>query len=263
MKKPLLIVLFLMFFCIPHAQAVYTIDGNVNDWGVILNSASKTKGYLDTHTPTGGNDIDYITEDNADKNSGTVLVGPGYSTGNRYDAEAIYFDNDYFNAYLAVITGLPSTETLYPAGDIFIDTGKYQNPSSPFYNPNKYQYAIDILNSKLYSLDSWINVSVHDYSVSNPWRAGNNKTFIDNINFIYGPERNTHYVLEASIPLADLGLANNIEGQEDVWLHWTMKCGNDYLNLHGDAHAAPEPRTIALLMTGLGLGFNKLRRRYV
>jgi len=42
----------------------YTIDGNVDDWGINLSSAT-SKGYLDTNLPSGGLDIDCVTEDNA------------------------------------------------------------------------------------------------------------------------------------------------------------------------------------------------------
>ena len=38
---------------------------------------------------------------------------------------------------------------------------------------------------------------------------------------------------------------------QDVWIHWTMKCGNDYLNLHGDVNAVPEPSSLSLLAGGL------------
>ncbi|CAD7772621.1 MAG: hypothetical protein KIIPBIDF_00374 [Candidatus Methanoperedenaceae archaeon GB50] len=83
----------------------YVIDGKVSDWGIDLFAAS-SKGYLNSHLPSGGLDIDYITEDNAYNGGGWQYVGPGYTYQNYFDAEAIYFDNDQDYAYIAIIQGL-------------------------------------------------------------------------------------------------------------------------------------------------------------
>ncbi len=233
----------------------YIVDGLVNDWGVSLTAAgAQYRNYLDTHLPSSPT-ADHVTEDNVDYRDGTVFVGPGWSVHNIYDAEALYMDNDLSNLYLALITGLPKSEVTYPSGDLFIDTGKYQDPTSPFYNPKKYQYGIDIATSKLYSVDSWQDV-VH-FADANPWRIGASKTFIADVPFFYSGEQNTHYVLEAGVPLNLLGLKD----KDAVYLHWTMKCGNDTLNLHGDVNAVPEPATMALF--GTGLAGMLLRRRKV
>lgn len=252
--KKVLLVLFFLFIQVPLAQAFYVIDGNIDDWGVALNVASQQEGYLDTHTPTGGNDIDFVTEDNADKNSGFSYVGPGWSQGNLYDAEAIYFDNDLIYGYLAIVSGLPKSEVTFPSGDIFLDTGKYQDPSSAFFNTQRYAYGIDISNSKLYAVNSWKKVLYPQHNASNPWKIGNNRTFLSDVEFSYSALQNTHSVLEARFLLSSLNL-----GQDNVWLHWTMKCGNDSLNLKGDTNVIPEPMSLALLGSGLmgGLVFRR------
>jgi len=262
MKKIILMISLIFFIPVPLAHSFYTIDGKVNDWGIQLNAASKYKYYLDNNTPTGGLDIDYATEDNTDKYSGTFNVGPGWSGGNAYDAEAMYFDNDMDYAYIAIITGLPQFGATYPAGDIFIDTGKYQDPASPFYNLTKYGFGIDIDTSKLYAVNSWQNVVFPSHAISNPWIIGNNKVYLADVDLVYSTIQNTHYVLETRVPLTFLGLSANPGDPEfDVWTHWTMQCGNDYLNLHGDVNPIPEPASLTLFTTGLLMGLGFLRSR--
>ena len=68
--------------------------------------AASSKGYLNSHLPSGGLDIDYITEDNAYNGGGWQYVEPGWTYQNYFDAEAIYFDNDQDYAYIAIIQGL-------------------------------------------------------------------------------------------------------------------------------------------------------------
>ena len=110
MKKIIQILItaaFVLFFGIFEVSMGYVIDGKVSDWGIDLFAAgASSKGYLDTHLPSGGLDIDYITEDNAYNGSGWQYVGPGYTYQNYFDAEAIYFDNDQYYAYIAIIQGL-------------------------------------------------------------------------------------------------------------------------------------------------------------
>lgn len=248
----MLLALTLLILPVSSAHG-YVIDGDVSDWNVLLNvPAAQTKGYLDTHTPSGGQDIDFVTEDNADKNSGTFFVGPGYTTGNRYDAEAMYFDNDASRAYLAIITGVSPAETEFPAGDIFIDIGKYQDPLSLLYDPKKYEFAIHIETSQLYRVGDWENVLYLEHAASNPWTIGDDDSknaLLGDVEFVFGGPVNTHYTLESSFDLSLLGLS--AKENHDVWLHWTMYCGNDTLNLHADINAVPEPGTLAMLSTGL------------
>jgi len=269
----MLVVLFALTAQPAAAQTLYNVtDGNIADWGVTFTADGWKKGYLDTTLPSGGNDIDKVTEDTADKNSpSNTLVDPGYTKGNTYDAEAMYFDNDRNYGYIAIATGLSPNEHDYPAGDIFLDTGLYQNSGVSAHN-KLYEYVIDISESKLYRLkhttshSAWINTT--SYSAGNPWQGTNEsskRTYISDVVMRYSPTAiQTHYFLETRFSLDSIGLdADEDDVTRDLWLHWTMKCGNDVLNLKADVNQfhTPEPTSLALLMTGLGLGFKRFRRK--
>ncbi|HSV44123.1 MAG TPA: PEP-CTERM sorting domain-containing protein [Candidatus Bathyarchaeia archaeon] len=264
MKKILCLMIVCLICSVAKAHAGYVIDGSILDWGVDLSlSGSDLKGFLDTNLP-GKSSVDVVTEDNTDKNGvGYVFVGPGYSTKNTYDAEAMYFDNDDTYAYLAIVSGLERSEGTYPAGDIFIAT-----TADPF-STNKYEYAINVFTGDVYLVGTTAaavqNVSYTQHSEANPWRLSRTNTGavssantwvgkLDSDEFVYGSLYKTHTVIEARIPLAWINADN------DVWAHWTMKCGNDYLNLHGTVTTTPEPATVMLLGSGL-LGLAGLRRR--
>jgi|GEM_PF-5645670 len=124
----------------------YTADGDISDWGVNISDNTYTAdgvhfgpssvGYFDAHTPTTTNF--YRTEDNAagydhllDGNlTSTWYVGPAYSTYNRVDGEAMYFNYDATNIYVAVVTGASPFANREDIGDLFLDTGKYQTSTS-------------------------------------------------------------------------------------------------------------------------------------
>lgn len=258
------LLIAVLFFLNARAGNAYIIDGYVDDWGIDLTaiSASNT-GYLDVNTPASGLDVDFITEDNTAYSSGWRWVGPGWSYKNYYDAEALYFDNDKDTAYIAIITGLAKecpqinqAERFYP-GDIGLDLN----------NDGIYEYGLDVREydvlrqkAKLYK-----NLTAADWKpvvcfpAANPWEIKSGLTF-DWVNFVYSGEQRTHYVLEAGIPLATLGLDGKTK--KELKVHWTMQCGNDVLNLNADINpVAPEPGTLMLFGTGIfGLLAATLRR---
>ncbi len=254
----LMLVLFLVEADLGYG---YSINGNLDDWGITLSSTATNINYFDTNLPSGGLDIDVITEDNADNSSGYQYVGPGYTYGGNYfDVEAIYFDNDQTYAYIAIVQGLPIGGGTAPnspwflPGDIAIDI--------PGGTP--YEYGIDISDGNLYSVTAWDNVYYSQHSISNPWQI-NTGINPSTINFVYSGEQYTHYVLEAAIPLSSLGLsANPGDPVSLLSIHWTQECGNDYLTLNADVNPVPEPSTLLLLGAGLvGIGLLSLRKRVI
>ncbi|HEC98869.1 MAG TPA: hypothetical protein ENN18_00575 [Proteobacteria bacterium] len=103
--RDILVLSALMIFTLAFRTGTgygYTIDGQVDDWGVDLYaSGAVEKSYLDTELPSGGLNIDVVTEDNASSNVyGWVYVGPGSSYGGKVKVNGEY---KYMNSnYLAL-----------------------------------------------------------------------------------------------------------------------------------------------------------------
>ncbi|MGB0721986.1 MAG: hypothetical protein ACPGU7_06270 [Gammaproteobacteria bacterium] len=236
------------------SAAAFTIDGDLSDWlGGNSNNSSDW-------TPLGS--ISNIVWTEEDQTSAQQPNGGQY-----YDAEALYLAWDNTNLYYAVVTGLPETESTLPAGDIAFDFG----------DDGSWEYGIEVMDNQgnvkggLYDVSSW-DAPTH-FPANGPWSIGSG-TLMDTGSIVYenstavtglGGKGGTHYVIEGSIALS------NFSGHfgESFNVHWTMKCGNDLIELDpaitfpGTSTGVSAPATsllFGLAMLGMIPGYRRLRR---
>lgn len=221
------------------AAQAFTIDGNLDDWGVNPGTGD--------WTPDSG--IIGVDED-----STGWYVGPGVG-GQQFDAEAMYavYNAGEGNLYIAVVTGTPPGGaeyggTNYPAGDIVIDFGdgnvfgvETTNGANPaiMENPD-WTIPTDFVESGPSNMiDGTGTDTGHQAELA--------------YNLAYEGD-DDHYVIELSIPVDAFG---------GLWgspfsVQWTMECGNDKIALEFPS-PVPEPATSLLL--GIGIAAIAASRR--
>lgn len=194
--------------------------------------------------------------------------------GQKYDVEEIFYMYDDLDPnalsggklYIGLVTGFPPqgvpTDNLY-AGDMFLDFGNTGGADVAVAVSTR---ASDLpVYGHVFQTDG-VNDIEHTttFAAGDPYRALRTNTDVTG-SFSpavawgqYGP----HYFLEICLNV-DAGLEDILTNpQGGLGLHWTMQCGNDYIDVHDDEPfvPVPEPSTFALL--GMGTLGVALRRKF-
>lgn len=229
-----------------HAQA-YVIDGNFTDWGI------QQTGNASDWKPNSS--VKAWTQE--DQTGGAnAYLNPGYG-GQKYDAEAIYVDWDSSNVYVGLFTGLPpgtkNANGNYAPGDFAFDFG----------DDGSYEFGLVTTGTAgktiggLYKQVNW-GKGLWD-NVTPTAVLGGTLAGVGNLMFPASGYKNigtykndTHYFIEASIPISAFGAFWGPNGpNEKFYLQWTMYCGNDVIGLDPPAQV-PEPASGLLVALGLG-----------
>ncbi len=260
-NKNKILVLALSVFLLSAYASAYTIDGNLNDWGVTPFS----DWIPDTET------VDWIVEDNIDPDcvngpdywpsnwrgidcedwsgytdTGTHIKGSGSSSspydepvfseyggiyeqpagGEHYDIEAMYFDDDSHKAYFAIVTSMP------PGGISDCDPGDL---ALDLDNDGDYEYGIILTGSgkgKICHNPTWSDPT--DFPSSEPLRITScddhtgDATVAYTDDYVSDDNGVNNWVIEIAAPKTALGTPTYHQISN---LHATITCGNDVIEL--------------------------------
>lgn len=243
MKKRTAIILAVLGSALTNVGfAEYTIDGSLSDWGVTPFS----------HWAPNGSAVYTETDDI------NLYNAAGYD--NSYDLQAMYFDSDAHNFYLAVASSFPIGTSL--CGDLGIDLNHGMTVSPHGVVTTGLEYAM-LLGSpglgQVWHDPVWSLTTLHQWLdgwQGSPYQASGGTLVGSALLAIQAVPGVDTYILEASIPRSLF--PNNGGGPGDlVGLHLTMWCGNDSINLLGtipDTPTVPAPGALMLGSLGMGLG---------
>ena len=223
-----------------------------------------------------------------DGHGGDGVIGPG-GGGQQFDAEGLYYKQSGnllsigLQAGFNLITGYEYSSVNpkdYYAGDLALSFDGSVGPTG-------YEYAVDFgLLTKdyqkdlvdmsggttgtdaagFYAVSSWNNDVYSGHTVANPFAVDGGalvsslSSNLSGSGFVAGSGTlgGTSYYRTVTFDIGSLGLT----GSTTLDAHWTMSCGNDYVNGTTTLTSVPEPSTMALMfMSLMGLGFAGRRKK--
>lgn len=227
-------------------------------------------------------DTDGWTQMSQTAGYGDGIVGPG-GGGQAFDVEFLFYKFDQNTGTLSV--GLQTGFDISDGHQVYQNKSYYGGDLALSFDGDKstYEYAIDFGNltkgyygtdlgthaSGLYAVDAWNNEVYSGHGISHPFAMASgslltagNLTKGSGVNKAVGPHDGTagtnkvSYFNTFSFNIGALGLSTSTLNLD---AHWTMSCGNDFLDATADI-TVPEPGSIALLGLGL-IGLVACRRR--
>ena len=237
------VILALVLIAVTGSKSwAYTIDGRVNDWGVVP--------FYDW-TPNSGN-IDWTQQD--DYTTPPVFV----PLTEDWDIEAMYFDNDDRFIYFSIVT---SRDQTYGLGDLAIDLD----------GDHDWDWGVD-LTSGYYAADGQLSqrglYSVTDWKTEHGWEyntpmqieqgtlVGSADVVQRNLGWVEpGTWWGYTYIIEGRIDIAQLGLTS-LCGLPVEMIYAKVSCLRDWIKVTGDCDGncgseVPEPSTVLLLGSAL------------
>ena len=236
------VILLLLGLFSTGSWASYSIDADLSDWGV---------------DPF----VDWVPDGSADyEETDNVNFYNAHSYYEKFDFEALYFDDDMENFYIAVVSSYPLSPDIRE-GDLGIDLNNDITISTHGI-VSGLEYAVQIHTGDVLENPDWSDTTGSvwpDGRQGSPHQASGGTvlgTAAVAGQYLPDMEQKT-YIVEISIPR--ILFPDQYDIGHPINIHLANICGNDSINLTGTVHAIPEPATI--LFSGIGIGFRWLRRR--